>query len=270
MKQEANPGITIASDFLSPSDSLIFKSISDSLGCNLIIQKMTADQLIGEIRNKRFNSDIDLIMMRSPYDVNRLNRIDIFQTLSSDNIRNRWKDYDVIPLAVDPFVKVQKIDSIQFMDSVLREKTLCLFGEEDLVVYLSFTYQNTDPIVAAGKVRNERNTYSRDPKQPWSFQEIIVPQSKFDTYRKDSTFKMFNWNQHEVLDAYNVITIGVLNQAENYPEALAFIKLLRQEEQLKHLIEQKNLERIEVHNGSMKLLLEDQIQYFKQIERALR
>lgn len=270
MEQEANPKITIASDFLSPSDSLIFKGISDSLGCDLIIQKMTADQLIGEIRNKRFNSGIDLIMMRSPYDVNRLNRINIFQSLSSDNIRNRWKDYDVIPLAVDPFVKVQKIDSIQFMDSIRRDKTLCLFGEEDLVVYLSFAYQNTDPVVAAGKIRDERNKYLLDSRQLWNTQEILVPKSRFEEYRKDSTFKMFDWKQHEILDAYNVITIGVLNQAENYPEALTFIKMLRQAEYLNPLLEHEKLNNIEVHNGSMKLLLEDQIQYFKQIERALR
>lgn len=232
---------------------------------------MNVDQLIGQIRNNRFNSGIDLIMVKSPYDVNRLRRINLFQPLSSNDIRNRWKDYNVVPIAIDPFIQVSKNDSLLFgPDSLNKANILCLFDVEDLVVLLSFNYQNTDPVVALGEIRAERAKYTFSDQSLWNINKVILTQRELNNYKEDSLFRNFNWSTLEKLPAYNGYTIGLLNQPENYPAAIAFVKMMKQHEYAAPFLDTYGLEEISIHSGSTKLQLEDQIQYFTQIERALR
>lgn len=232
---------------------------------------MNADQLIGEIRNNRFNSGIDLIMMESPFDVNRINRLNIFHPLRSSEIRNRWKDYNVVPIAIDPYIIISKEDSLQhIVDSTGFKKTLLMFQEQDLIVYLSYDYLNTDPIVAAGKIREERHKYTYNRTQTWQVHEIITGKSEIHQFEKDSLYRNFKWSNKSETGRYNVYTIGILNQPEHYQKAINFIRLFRQNSFLRPFLNKLNLEEITIHHGSSKLVLEDQIQYFTQIERALR
>lgn len=271
VEKEKYPTLTIASDYLTQKDSQLFRKITDSLHCKLVIRKMNADQLIGEIRNNRFSSGIDLVMMESPYDVNRLNRLNIYQPLRSSDLRNRWKDYNVVPLAIDPFVSVKKPDSLMYInDSIQYRKTLFLADEEDLYVYLSFNYQNLDHISASGMIRDTKGQFTLEVMDLWKTNEIIAYNSQLKAVQRDSSYRHFNWIRTSRTERYNVYTIGILNQSEHYSDAIQFIRLLKQRDNLNSFVTSLNLEKIDVKKGSSKLILEDQIQYFTRIERILR
>lgn len=263
--------LTIASDYLEPSDTSLFSFISDSLDITLEIRKMSSDQLIGKIRNERFNTGIDLVMMRSSFDVNRLRRLNIFHPLTTAQLRNRWKDHNVIPLAIDRYVQVNKIDSLYNLnDSLVTPKTYQLIPDEELVVYLSFGFDYSDPVLASASIKRAREKYTKSPSELWRCKELILLESALESTSKDSLFKQFNWKNPIETNAYNVLTIGIVNQAPNFKSAIPFIRLLKRNNFLTPLIKKVNASEIPVHSGSLKLELEDQIQYFVRIERLLR
>lgn len=263
--------LTIASDYLQPSDTTLFSFISDSLNITLEIRKMSSDQLIGKIRNERFNTGIDLVMMRSSFDVNKLRRLDIFHPLTTAQLRNRWRDHNVIPLAIDRYVQINKIDSLYNLnDSLVAPKTYQLIPDEELVVYLSFGFDYSDPVLASGSIKKVRGKYIKSRNELWRCNELILLESALESTSKDSLFNQFNWEKPLETNAYNVLTIGIVNQAPNFKSAIPFIRLLKSDDFLNPLIEKVNASEIPVHSGSLKLELEDRIQYFVRIERLLR
>ncbi|MFZ9029059.1 MAG: hypothetical protein ACO2Z9_08585 [Crocinitomicaceae bacterium] len=263
--------LTIASDYLQPSDTSLFSFITDSLDITLEIRKMSSDQLIGKIRNERFNTGIDLVMMRSSFDVNRLRRQNIFHPLTTSQLRNRWKDHNVIPLAIDRYFLVSKIDSLYNLnDSVVTPKTYQLIPDEELVVYLSFGFDYTDPVLASASIKKARKKYTKSRSELWRCNELILIESELESTSKDSLFRQFNWKDPIETDTYNVLTIGIVNQAPNFKSAIPFIRLLKRDNLINPLIEKVNASEIPIHSGSLKLELEDQIQYFVRIERLLR
>jgi hypothetical protein len=263
--------LTIASDYLEPSDTLLFTQLTDSLGISLKIRKLSADQLIGEIRNNRFNTGIDLVMMQSAFDVNRLRRMNIFHPLTTSQLSNRWKDHNVIPLAIDRYVKVNKIDSLQnYNDSLVQMKTQQLISNEELVVYLSYDFDYSDPVLASASIKQLKGAYTANRNELWRCNDLITLQSIQEVVKKDSLFKQFDLKNPIPTNKYNVRTIGIVNQASNYNTTIPFIRLLKSKNFLRPFITQMNVSEIPVHSGSIKLELEDQIQYFVRIERLLR
>lgn len=263
--------LTIASDYLQPSDTVLFSRLTDSLHLSLEIRKMSSDQLIGEVRNERFNTGIDLVMMRSAFDVNRLRRLNIFHPLTTSQLRNRWKDHNVIPLAIDPYVRINKIDSLFHLnDSLVKPKTYQMMSNEELVVFLSFDFDYSDPVLASGSIKKAKGIFTNSRMDLWRCNDLIMLESDWKVASRDSLFRQFNWNHPIETDTYNVLTIGIMNQAQNFKSAIPFIRLLRSENFINPLINKANASEIPVHSGSIKLELEDQIQYFVRIERLLR
>lgn len=263
--------IKIASDYLESVDTIMFADIADSLHCRIEIINMNADQLIGEVRNKRFNTELDLIMMRSVYDVNRLKRQHVFHHLRSSELRNRWTDYDVVPFSIDPFAEVPRIDSLYYLpDSLGSGKTLIMIPQEDLITYLSYEYNHSDPIVITGRIKNEKDKFTRNVANQFQIKSAVVHQSDLNELMKDSVLSFMDWNKVQVLERYDVYTVGLMNQTENYHQSIEFIRLLRKEQFLEAFMDNKRSLPLPVNDGSLKLELEGNIQYFTQIERVLR
>ncbi len=262
--------ITIVSDYLQPSDTVLFALIQDSLGITINIKQMSTDQLIGEIRNKRFDTGIDVVMMESAFDVNRLRRMNIFHPITTSELRNRWRDHNVIPIAINRYIRIAKFDSLSNdKDSPVKPHSYHL-SKDELVVYLSFDFDYSDPVLATANIKRAKERHTTVKSDIWQCDELVVPKRYQEVASKDSLFQNFNWSDPITTTKYNVLTIGIVNQPPNFNQTIRFIRLLRSDNYLKPLIEKFRLSEIPVRSGSLKLDLEDQIQYFVRIEKLLR
>ena len=263
--------LTIASDYLEASDTTLFTLCSDSLNITIEILKMSADQLIGETRNKGFNTGIDIVMMKSVFDVNRLRRLNVFHPLENTQLRNVWYDHNVIPLALDHFLLVDKSHSTSnAMDTISDPLTYQVLTNEELAVYLSFNFDYIDPILISASVNKAKESYTKNLRDLWQCNKLILLKSDYDMLSKDSLFRQFNWEKPITTSSYNALTVGILNQSPNYNKTLDFVNLMRGENFLNLLTHRVKLFEISSYSDSLQLNLKDRIQYFSRVEKILR
>ncbi len=237
-KPPVNKELIILSDYLEESDTLLFESfIKEQQNLSLKIVNMQADKIIGLIRNGGFNVQADIIMVKNLSDVHKmkksslLQRINFINKLTPEQQKFSSQLYSFFGLGIDPFIVANSRKSnVRIYNDLLDAKFINKLNDKETVTMLS-------PIVNKLK-KVEANLWVKN----------FVDSSLSISFLKDSTYKElpiltlysdFSTNKDSLLDYssrflcypnskstgtfFNLRTITIINQAQNYLTAKEFI-----------------------------------------------
>ena len=227
--------LVIASDFLSEEDTVLFADFSKKYGVRLEIRPMTADAIIGLMRNTDYNSGLDLILSESSHSAFRLSNEGLLQNIDPEDKEfdlehNFVSDkYSYVALGIDPFV-------IQYApDSLVNARTY-----KDLFIIPHYHALNRDDIlVFLSPLRHEKNQVEAyNWVENWNgvSQELTDSDSLVDSLH--ATLIRYSHLAADQIDKgttyfpkglkkgiyYDVITMAIVKQAENYVTTRLFIQ----------------------------------------------
>src|SRR5690606_17482597 len=81
VKPSKRKHLVIASDYLTPADTVIFQNFSKQKNIKVKILNMSPGKITGEFRNKNYNTGIDIIMLKSMTNVLDFSKKEILHPL---------------------------------------------------------------------------------------------------------------------------------------------------------------------------------------------
>jgi iron(III) transport system substrate-binding protein len=210
-------------------------------GIELVLHKMHADTIISRLRREGHNTNCDLVLLRSAYDMNKLSKYNLLNRVNS------WKLEELIPkylksehetwygVGFDPYVLISRSDSLHIVYNYqellsVRQKNYWstdLQTHENSVPFLAYFLKNKS--VQERIYRYERfldyQYYVTDSIQHelgsegnlTFYSEYLKDLSNRDSI-SDRMIVVFPNQQAEGV-YYNTITAGVVKQAKNYTNA---------------------------------------------------
>ena len=109
-KASRDKKLIIVSDYLYSSDTVLFRDFSKSNNVSIQIETMKTDNIIGMVRNEGHNIQADLILMKSLYDVYKLNKRSVLQAIHFESELDKATkkissiENNFIGLGIDPFI----------------------------------------------------------------------------------------------------------------------------------------------------------------------
>ncbi len=229
--------LVIASDYLEEEDTALFELFCAKHDIQVRIVNMSADRMIGHFRNRKYDNGIDLIMLRSLYDVNRLTRHDLFHPIdqvigNSGTVFDSY-EYDFIGVGINPYVLAYKQGSNhQFRTyNELRDKPFFTNLDKAQLVPLF-----------AGIMPTHHKVGTYDWIEDFSRNKSTV--LDYDSTGNNYCLTLYDEHFHRLTDTayakvydvihypnqsgkgmfYDLRTISVVDQAENFTSAQTFIE----------------------------------------------
>ena len=248
-KPTNNKELIIVSDYLEAKDTVLFKEFAKKNSIHISIFNMSADKIIGTIRNKEANSGIDVIMLKSLSDVSRLDKREIIQNIDlTDQLSHEaisfssWK-YNFVAIGIDPFIiafdtkfenKVRMYnDLIQFnhinaldenqhppMLSPILKKLNKVKGNQWIQDFLNHAVSK--PITGDSLLND--SLFYRLP--------ILTTLSDFKKFKDSILYKNKSFllpDERSTGTFYNTRSVAIVDQAQNYTVAVDFIKYCTEE-----------------------------------------
>lgn len=247
-----NQQVTIYTDCLTKDDVSLFRSFRKKEDVRVKIVHLPADSILQIIQKEGYNTKADVIILRSLYDIQRVDKANILEGLKSWKLdelvsgKFKAKDNTWFGIGVDPYVFVAKNDTIS---------TLSEFGEllhknqynkwstnletsADLVPMLAPILQKKKRSDAIewymDFLENDYVQVKEHDKEGIPILTTDVLVTNYTSYtamskRNDSTdFHMHLTfpNQSKKGTFYNLICAGVVKQARNYENARLLVEYL--------------------------------------------
>ena len=235
--------LVIVSDYLNAEDTLLFENFKEKHNVDVIIRSMTANELIGYMRNARHNSGLDIIMMKSLYDVLHLQKQDVLHQFGANekmfNLDTSFisTNYNFAGIGFDPFMTYRAIDTalviknvkelaqVEHYSSLSEKSKIVLFSELRRKVGRATFYswgKNWVPKghdIELGKVDSLTN-----PGLP--VVGLYSNLQSIDSLTQNKVISSFLYDDEE-RNPYNLRTICIINQSEHYTLARKFITFYR-------------------------------------------
>lgn len=242
--------LVIASDYLSAEDSLLFRKFSQQYKIDVRIINLDARVIYSQLMEEGPQSEIDLILLESEYDVHRLAVADLLQAYPSDfDLRSSLKKYaspryHFIGFALDPYIVTASAASNQI--TTYNDFTHQDFSDElstaDRINLLAPICQKLDK----GKTEIWINDFVSHGRIPASDKDTIL--TTLPRLMKRSTYYELKENSpRNILPAmriissgkngsfYNLRTFCLASQCSNYSEALTFVEYFLKQEKNDYL-----------------------------------
>lgn len=244
--------VTVYSDCLTKADLDLFRQFRKKEHIRVKIVSLPADSILKIIQAEKFNTKADLVLLKSLYDVQRIHKAGILQSVKSWKLdelvstKFKAKDNTWFGIGVNPYVFVAKNDTI----STLSEFGQLLHKEN----YNKWSTNLEKPAQLIPMLAPILQKKKRSDAIEWymDFKENDYAQTKeydkknvavlttdvlvtdYQTYakmssRNDSTdFQMHLIfpNQNKQGTFYNLMCAGVVKQARNYTNAKLLIEYL--------------------------------------------
>ena len=279
--------LVIASDYLRESDTVLFKNFSKKTNTRITILPLNKSKIIGEFRNNKYNTGIDLFMMKSLYDVHELQKRKIFQPLKlSVNLNEKYLDfsseqYDYFGFGYDPYVVAYPQNArptIKMYNDLKRHKYIKDLDDAELIPMIApilGKMKKTDAHLWIERMYGHNYADSLLSDSLILHMPVLTSYSNFQNNREEMLYKnktVLMPNNKSTGTFYNLRTITIAFQAENYNEALAFIDFYLEEEN--NLSLNKALHTVAINSsesGFRKYYVhsEEMLKYYLLIERSL-
>lgn len=229
--------LVIASDYLTPADTILFEEFTRQNKVRIFIREISTNGIIGLIRNADYDSGLDLIMVKSVHDVYRLNQQKILHPLYEGDEEIKSEEnytsyrYNFVGIGLDPYVILQPTDSLPELtsyDELKDRKHISLLSEGDEKTFFSPLRGNLPRVEVFNWLKEWKNhvvdsTYLSNTHD--SVRLILATHSS-TTQLVDSIKRRFNrmtFPESFKGTFYNLRTICIVHQAENYKTAKEFI-----------------------------------------------
>lgn len=286
-KASSNKQLIIVSDYLNSSDTVLFNEFSKTNKVSIQIETMKTDNIIGMFRNQGHNIQVDLILMKSLYDVYKLNKRSVLQAIHFESELDEATkkissiDNNFIGLGIDPFIIANSSGrKARTYNDLLRTKYFNNLPEKEVIPLLSPIISKLKKVKANKWVKD---FYSNQVKSDTlrdsigSYLPVLTSYSNYST-SEDSLLNFQNRfltfpNGRSSGTHYNVRTAAIINQAKNYSTAKQFILYYTSPKNNKSL--NKNLHTISYLDESHSFKKDtespdDLIHYYKITERVIK
>lgn len=253
--EEARPNkkqvIVIASDCLESKDVTLFHSFEKFSGIKVKIRHFTADSLKQLLVQEGVDTEIDAVILASTYSMCQLDNSNLLHVIKKEQFPKkleknyRSKKSSWAGIGIDPYVIAVSKDSSNKIDEYkdLLEKSNTFYSLQTSDFWNPFYASIAQRM---GK-KNKRNSADwikkmrKNAKEYSSLNDTIASHSIFLSsyselnFKKNKEFKLVFPNQFTGGSYYNMACFGIVNQARNFENALAFFDYLLNESVNKRL-----------------------------------
>lgn len=240
--------LVIASDFLYPKDSVLFKNFTKKRKIRICVEHLSADSIQKRLAKEGYNSTFDLVFVKSLKGVKALEKTN-FQRFSKSNLNENldnlkaFHQREWLVLGLDPYLFSFVPDTLEYPDTYkqLTQKynwatpsideldVLLIYAKQQLKKGKKYNYKvwrkgffkNNLPFVAGND-----STLSR--------QFLVLKNS---TFQKDSLFEKARKKRELIYPNQNAggsyadrVCAAIVFQAKDYDNANAFLKYLNSRE----------------------------------------
>ena len=251
-KAPAKQSVTIYTDCLSKKEILFFKKFQKTEHIKVRILQLPTDTIIKKIKNQGYNTNADVILMKSLFGIYKADKLDLLQPWKSSKMKElilphyHSKQNTWFGVGIDPYVFVAKNDSVSTINSmgdllyteVMDKWSSDLENSSDLVPLLA-------PILKKKTRLGAKDWYSEFKRNQHSQADELdqngIPNMTTDvllTYyssylkmseRNDSSdlqLQLIFSNQKQRGSYYNMHTIGIVKQARNFENAKLLVEYI--------------------------------------------
>ncbi len=235
-KASSQRELIILSDYLQASDTILFRSFSKEKKVTIRIKNMRTEKIIGLIRNEGFAIEGDVIMLERLTDVYKmskgslLQRLNFIDDLSSEQQKLSSQLYGFIGYGIDPFIVANtKKRTVQVYNDLLTASFVSQLDEKETVMMLSPIMHKLKKVDANVWIKTFSDSLLpssvlRDTSKSYP---ILTLYSDFSSNR-DSLLNYSNRflsypNSKSTGTFFNLRSIAIVNQAQNYIPAKEFI-----------------------------------------------
>lgn len=235
--------IVIASDYLKPADSSIFKGFANKHKCRIQIINLNADSITERIGKDPINSGIDIIMLNSIIDVKELNKRKLLHRISFEDhwpknaVEQGSEKYNFITWGANPII-ISYPDSVSsklrtYSDMTRYDYINQLTTNEQIVLY-SATIEELSKVDAQNWIKN---SFMHGIQGNDSIQKKLSHLTTLSKHFSDSNgdWKYTMPNQYSSGTIYIPYTFAIVKQAENYAIAMDFIEYYLHKSKNEHL-----------------------------------
>lgn len=239
-KRSENSELIIASDYLQPSDTILFASFAEKHKVRVKIKSIIRKELELLAKNEPFNAEVDVLMFQNIYDTYKLSKsnmiepihhgIDYFSDTTLTSINS-----GIIGLGYDPFVFCYNADSLGEISSVGEVRSTRfrnhLSKAEQLIFLSGFRNEYNSPETMQFAIGMDTNGYYQD--------SLIVPWRtiSLETYSETKEEENYSFVDFGGIGMFNVRTAACFRQTSNFELSKKFLKHLRNPKTNNHLNE---------------------------------
>jgi len=248
-KAPENKQLVILSDYLNQSDTVLFQSFIRQENVSMQIVEMKADKIIGLIRNEGASIHADIIMVESIFDIHKmskrslLQRINFSNEIGEDEQKFSSWTYNFVGFGVDPFVVANsKKNNVRIYNDLLSARFVNDLDKKETISMLSPIMHKLKKVKANKWIKMFSDSSVRIIELKDTLNTglpILTTYSDFSS-NKDTLLDYSNRflmypNSKSTGTFFNLRTIGIVDQAQNYTVAQDFIF---------YCLEEKNNKRI--------------------------
>jgi len=230
--------LVIASDYLSSADAGLFKNFSKRMNIKVKIINVSPDKIISKFEQDRFNSGIDIIMIKSLTSVIQLHKKKVLHPLKNgihfgtSEAGYSSEKYDYVGFGYDPFIVAESAEhrvGIRMFNDLTRHKFETNLSQSELIPLFAPILSKKNKVDANAWVKKFYDHSKIDSTYVDSIGlsiPILTTYSEFHARENQKEYKGKTFvypNKKSTGTFYNLRTICIANQSENYDEALAFI-----------------------------------------------
>ncbi len=286
-KAPENKQLIILSDYLQNSDTTLFKSFLSDEHVTMQIVNMQSDKIIGLIRNEGFNIQADIIMVKNLSDAHKmskrslLQRIDFIDDLTEVQQKFSSKLYNFIGYGVDAFIVANsKERTIRIYNDLLESKFINNLSSKETITMLSPIMQKLKKVAANQWVKvfsDSSRTKSILVDSLNRALPILTLYSDFSS-NKDALLDYGNRllrypNSKSTGTFFNLRTIAIINQAQNYSTAKSFVLYCLTEKNNKRINKELNTFPVSISNKIFRrynVSQEKLVEYHQIVDRLLK
>ena len=244
--------VTIYTDCLVKNDLKLFSSFSKKEHIHVRIIHLPADSILSRLKKQKYNTNADILLLKSVFDINQLQREKLLQPVSSLKIDEliganyKAQDNTWFGIGIDPYVFVSKNDSTSIISEfgeLLKSSNIDKWSTNfkatnELVPLLApFLFKKNNS--AAKKwyyefLANQHTqgvTKNRNGIPIMTTNVLLTSYSMFSkmVHKKDSINKNFDFhfsNQANSGAYYNLLCAGIIKQARNFENAKLLLEYI--------------------------------------------
>ncbi|MBX2950031.1 MAG: hypothetical protein KF704_12195 [Crocinitomicaceae bacterium] len=219
----------IASDFLTPADSILFKDFKKRERIKIVILPMSVDSIVAHYNEKKYNSTFDLVLMKSTYALDFLAKNNVLHTIEETHT---WENKgfvapqsDWMILGLDPYVitGAEKNRGFQYNELTYGKKWKNELNQKEMAAFqasvlFQFGRKNMNKSLTwLEKIEGQTAT----PGDTVQTAPYVL--SRLSHVQKDG--KLFVYPNQSIKFGvfYDGVGVGIIRQASKYTAALSFI-----------------------------------------------
>ena len=285
-KSSSKKQLIIVSDYLNSSDTILFTDFSDHENVSIKIISMETDKIIGMARNYEYNTQADLVLIKSLYDAYKMNKRSILQKIHfNSEIDESTKkisslENNFVGLGIDPYIIANSTGrKVRTYNDLLRMDFVNNLTHRETIPLLSPIVSKLKKVSANKWIKDFNDHQVKNDTLKDSIGALLPILSSYSDY-SSSKDDLFNFQERFLTfpngrssgTYYNVRTAAIINQAQNYSTAKSFIIYYTEPQNNKPLNNRMNTISYFDKSYSFRKYPEapnDLIHYYKIVERVL-